>query len=90
MAHPSVALAGAVAAPSDLFGEEVCVFVTLRPGAGLTLRELRGYLTRGGMAPYKLPALLRVLGELPVTAVGKIDKVALRKQADQADQAEKG
>jgi 2,3-dihydroxybenzoate-AMP ligase len=78
VAHPSVALAAAVAAPSELLGEEVCVFATLRPGGQLTVRDLRRYLAGRGMAPYKLPARLRILGELPVTAVGKVDKVALR------------
>jgi 2,3-dihydroxybenzoate-AMP ligase len=88
VAHPSVALAAAVAAPSELLGEEVCIFVTLRPGSELTVRDLRRYLTGLGMARYKLPARMRVLGELPATAVGKIDKAALRALA--RDETKKG
>jgi 2,3-dihydroxybenzoate-AMP ligase len=88
--HPSVAAAAVVAAPTELFGEEVCVFVTVRTAApaderelpaALSLKSLRAHLTALGAAPYKLPARLRILGELPVTAVGKVDKVALRVMA---------
>ena len=75
--YPGVAAAAVVAAPAELLGEEVCVFVTAG-AAPPSLRELRGHLTRLGVAPFKLPARLRVLGELPVTAVGKVDKAALR------------
>jgi 2,3-dihydroxybenzoate-AMP ligase len=79
--HPAVLQAAAIAAPSDLLGEEVCVCVTLRPGAAPpTLHALRRYLTSQGMAPYKLPARLRILAELPATAVGKLDKAELRRR----------
>jgi 2,3-dihydroxybenzoate-AMP ligase len=81
--HPSVAAAAAVAAPAELFGEEVCVFVTFRAGS-LSLKDLRAHLTTLGVAPYKLPARMRVLDELPVTAVGKVDKAALRALARSA------
>jgi len=105
--HPSVAAAAVVAAPAELFGEEVCVFVTHRAAeaaqgehsaaeaaqgehsaaeaaqgeraaGSLSLKDLRTHLTALGVAPYKLPARMRVLDELPVTAVGKVDKAALR------------
>jgi 2,3-dihydroxybenzoate-AMP ligase len=82
--HPAVAQAAAVAAPSSQLGEKVCVFVTPRPGGEqpeLTLHELRRHLASQGVAPYKLPARLRVVAELPVTAVGKLDKAELRRQA---------
>jgi 2,3-dihydroxybenzoate-AMP ligase len=84
MAHPAVAAAAAVAAPSELLGEEVSVFVTLRdatPPGALSLKGLRAHLTALGVAPYKLPAWMRVVGELPLTAVGKVDKTALRAMA---------
>ena len=78
--HPSVAAAAVVAGPSELLGEEVCAFITLRPGGAgaLSLKDVRAYLAALGVAPYKLPARLRVIGELPLTPVGKVDKSALR------------
>jgi 2,3-dihydroxybenzoate-AMP ligase len=88
--HPAVRQAAAVAAPNELFGEEVCVFVTPRtPGTeDLTLHELRRHLTSQGIAPYKLPARLHIVPDLPQTPVGKVDKAALRQRAsDQAAQS---
>ena len=86
VAHPAVAAAAVVAAPSELLGEEVSVFVTLSPGDAaspgtLSLKDLRAYLTALGVAPFKLPARMRIIGELPLTAVGKVDKTALRAMA---------
>lgn len=79
--HPAVRQAAAVAAPSELLGEEVCVFVTTRAGKDLTLHDLRRHLTAEGMAPYKLPARLHLVPDLPQTPVGKVDKAALRQRA---------
>src|SRR5207244_12216662 len=86
VAHPAVAAAAVVAAPSELLGEEVSVFVTLSPGDAASpgtpgLKDLRAYLTALGVAPFKLPARMRIIGELPLTAVGKVDKTALRAMA---------
>lgn len=80
-AHPSVLSAAAISVPSEAFGEGICVFVTLRSGCGLELVELRRFLSGCGVAPYKLPDRLEVVSELPVTAVGKVDKTALRAAA---------
>lgn len=82
--HPAVRQAAAVAAPSELLGEEVCVFVTTRAEKDLTLHDLRRHLSAQGMAPYKLPARLHIVPDLPQTPVGKIDKAALRRQASTA------
>jgi salicylate---CoA ligase len=75
---PSVRLAAAVAMPDPELGERVCVYAALRPGAALTLDELRASMEEVGVARYKLPARLVVVDALPATGVGKIDKKALR------------
>jgi len=49
-----------------------------RDGTEITLDEVRGAM--GGVARFKLPERLELVGELPVTKVGKIDKKALRAQ----------
>jgi long-chain acyl-CoA synthetase len=33
---------------------------------------------RENMAPYKIPKLIRIIDQIPLTAVGKLDKKALR------------
>jgi acyl-CoA synthetase (AMP-forming)/AMP-acid ligase II len=78
--HPAVESAAAVAIPNEAFGEAICVFATV-PGDDLELFELRRFLANHGVAAYKLPEQLEIVAELPVTAVGKVDKNALRKAA---------
>jgi 2,3-dihydroxybenzoate-AMP ligase len=80
-AHPAVLSAAAVAVPSEAFGEAICVFATLHQGRSLELLELRRLLAKDGVAAYKLPDRLEIVTELPLTAVGKVDKSALRKVA---------
>jgi 2,3-dihydroxybenzoate-AMP ligase len=80
-AHPSVLSTAAIPVASEAFGEGICVFATLHSGYSLELFELRRFLAASGVAPYKLPDRLEIVSELPVTAVGKVDKTALRKVA---------
>ncbi|MEV7909364.1 (2,3-dihydroxybenzoyl)adenylate synthase [Streptomyces griseus] len=77
--HPAVRGCAAVGAPHELYGEIVCLYVV--PEAGReepTLLEVRRFLRGLGLAPWKLPELLHIVTELPTTAIGKIDKKALR------------
>ncbi len=75
--HPDVQMAGVVGKPDPVNGEEVVAFVALRPDAEVTSDELIDWARRriGG---YKYPRELHVLENLPLTAVGKIDRKSLR------------
>jgi len=75
LSHAMVAEAAVVGAPSAEFGEEIVAFVTTREAIDPAhLREL----CRTQLAPYKVPKDIRILGEMPRTNVGKIDKQRLR------------
>ncbi|RDW13750.1 (2,3-dihydroxybenzoyl)adenylate synthase [Paracoccus thiocyanatus] len=77
--HPDITHAALVAAPDAHLGEKSCAFLVLRDGAGkLSPPPLRRHLLELGVAEYKLPDRFRFLPELPLTAVGKIDKRRLR------------
>jgi 2,3-dihydroxybenzoate-AMP ligase len=76
LAHPAVRRAAAIGLPDTGRGEEVCA-VVVSGGEAPTLRELRAFLMRRGVAAFKLPDRIELVDELPVTAVGKIDKRAL-------------
>lgn len=76
--HPAVAQVAAVAMPDGQLGERVCLYVVPRPGASVTLEELRNAMDRIGVARFKLPEHLVLVEELATTKVGKIDKAALR------------
>jgi acyl-CoA synthetase len=76
--HPAVALAAAVAAPDEVFGERVCVFVELRPGTELDLATLVAYLLDQGTSKSDLPEYLVVLDQLPRASGAKVAKGELR------------
>lgn len=76
--HSAVALAAAVAMPDPVFGERVCVFVELVPGAALDLAILIDHLLRQGVSKELLPERLEVLDELPRSSGGKVAKGQLR------------
>ncbi|MFG1796796.1 (2,3-dihydroxybenzoyl)adenylate synthase [Nocardia sp. NPDC049149] len=77
LAHPAVRHAAAVGLPDATLGERVCAVLVVEDTMP-TLAEIKTFLTDRGLATYKLPDVLRQAGALPVTAVGKIDKKALR------------
>ncbi len=76
--HACVTDAAVVGVPSEEYGEEAVAFVALRADADD--RELLDWC-RKELAPYKLPLEFRRLAELPKTAVGKTDKLALKSRA---------
>jgi 2,3-dihydroxybenzoate-AMP ligase len=78
--HPSVAMPAVIGVPDRRLGERVCLCVVPRPGCVIELLEIRDFLRASGVAPYKLPERLQMLDELPLTAVGKVDKAALRRR----------
>jgi 2,3-dihydroxybenzoate-AMP ligase len=75
---PAVAQVAAVAMPDRDLGERVCLYVVPRPGATVTLEEIRASIELVGVARFKLPEHLVLVDELASTKVGKIDKNALR------------
>ena len=75
-AHPAVLEAAVVAIPDDRWGERPKAFVTLKPGAEATERDILAFC-RDRLAHFKCPAAV-AFGELPKTATGKVQKFVLR------------
>ena len=86
--HPGVRRVAVVGVPHSLTGEAIWAFVELQPGAKLTARDVLSYC-RGQMTSYKIPEQVRFLDQLPVTAIGKIQKFKLRELAQQELSREK-
>ncbi len=78
--HPAVMEAAVVAAPDPLWGEVPKAFVVLRPGASATPDALITF-ARERLAHFKAPRLIELVGELPKTATGKVQKYLLRAAA---------
>lgn len=76
--HPSVSMAAAVAMPDPVFGERVCVYVTLHPGTALELADIAAVMEQQGYSKEYIPERLVVMDELPYSSGGKVAKQVLR------------
>jgi long-chain acyl-CoA synthetase len=81
LAHPAVGLAAVVGRPDRRLGEEVVAFVSLRPGAVVTVDELATH-AKSRLSANKYPREIRVIDQVPLTSVGKLDRKRLRAMID--------
>jgi crotonobetaine/carnitine-CoA ligase len=75
--HPAVLESAAVAAPSELGGDEVKIFIVLRPGESLTPADLVEFLVPR-MSHYMVPRFVEIVDDLPKTGTFKVRKHELR------------
>ncbi len=88
LAHPAVALCAVVGEPDAYAGELPVAFVTLKPGANC---EPATMLAEVAPHVYERPAMpkrVTIIDAMPVTAIGKIYKPALRLRAIEVKLAE--
>lgn len=81
LTHPAVAFAGAIGQPDAHAGEVPCAFVELTDGGQVTEEELLAHARTHVHERAAHPKHMTILPELPKTAVGKVFKPDLRKQA---------
>lgn len=79
--HPAVALAGVVGVHDTVHGENVRAYVTLRPDAERPSSADLIVFCRDRVG-YKAPEEVVVLDEMPLNPTGKIDRVGLKKMAE--------
>jgi fatty-acyl-CoA synthase len=75
--HPAILDVQVVGLPDERYGEEVCAWVRLKPGASLTEEELKAHC-RGRIAHFKVPRYVVFVDEYPTTVTGKVQKYRLR------------
>jgi fatty-acyl-CoA synthase len=76
-AHPAIEDVQVIGVPDVKYGEELCAWVKLRPGAELTEDDVRQYC-QGKIAHFKVPRYIRFTGEFPMTVTGKVQKFKMR------------
>jgi fatty-acyl-CoA synthase len=77
VSHPDIVDVAVIGVPDDRWGEVGKAFVVVRPGAELTLDDVREFCS-SQIAKYKAPHHLVVVHELPRNTTGKIVKARLR------------
>jgi malonyl-CoA/methylmalonyl-CoA synthetase len=76
--HPAIEEVSVIGVADETWGERVAAVVVLRDGHALELATLRDW-GKQRLAPYKVPSVLRAVGQLPRNALGKVLKPELRK-----------
>lgn len=87
-AHPAVAFAAAIGRPDARAGELPVAYVQLKPAATATTQELLDHAARHIPERAAVPKEISIVQALPLTAVGKIHKPPLRRDAAQRAIAE--
>jgi long-chain acyl-CoA synthetase len=75
--HPAIVGAGVVGRPDERRGEEVVAFVALADPGAVSAEELVAW-SRERIGGYKYPREVHIIDAIPLTAVGKLDRKALR------------
>ncbi len=89
--HPSVSLVAVVGSPDEVRTEIVKAFIVLKPGVTPTLsleQEIKNFV-KVRLAAHEFPREVEFVGELPMTATGKIMRKELRKLEEERKRIKK-
>ncbi|MGU3500705.1 AMP-binding protein [Mycobacterium sp. C31M] len=79
--HPGVEDAQVIGVPDAKYGEEICAWIKMKPGAEpLDAEGLRAF-AEGKLARYKIPRYVHITDGFPMTVTGKIRKVQMREES---------
>jgi fatty-acyl-CoA synthase len=75
--HPAIQDVQVFGVPDARFGEELCAWVKLRPGAELDADGVKAFC-KDQIAHYKVPRHIRFVDDFPMTVTGKMQKYLMR------------
>ncbi|MBS3024746.1 AMP-binding protein [Acidiphilium multivorum] len=79
--HPRIASVAVFGIADAKWGEVPCAWVKPNPGETLTPAEVVGFC-EGRIAHYKIPRVVRIVEEFPMTVTGKIQKFIMREMME--------
>jgi len=79
--HPAVELVAAIGQPDAYAGELPCAYVTVNKDSAASVEDLLEYVRKEIPERAAIPVYLEIIEAMPLTAVGKIFKPALRNQS---------
>lgn len=81
--HSKIKEAAVVGVTDETLGNRICAFLVTDDEAGIDLQEIHRFLREIGVAAYKMPDQIERVETWPLTSVGKIDKKALERMAQE-------
>jgi 2,3-dihydroxybenzoate-AMP ligase/mycobactin salicyl-AMP ligase len=78
--HSKVEQVAAVGMPDPVLGERVCAFIKPKKNEMISFEEIISYLKGKKTSVFYLPERIEVIEEMPLTNVGKVDKIRLREE----------
>jgi 2,3-dihydroxybenzoate-AMP ligase len=83
LAHPAIFNASCVPMADPILGERICAFIILKQGENnLNLTTLNAFLSKKGVAKFKLPERLEIVSSFPLSKFGKVSKKDLIEQVN--------
>ena len=77
--HPKIEAVQVVGVPDVKFGEELCAWVKLKPGAAASAEEIQTFC-KSQIAHYKIPRYIKFVDAFPMTVTGKVQKFLMREE----------
>jgi fatty-acyl-CoA synthase len=77
--HPKIETVQVVGVPDQKYGEELCAWVKLKPGASAVPEEIQNFC-KGQIAHYKIPRYIKFVDNFPMTVTGKVQKFLMREE----------
>lgn len=77
--HEDISDAAVFGIPDDKFGEQVCLWLTVKDGRATTEQAIKAYLQEH-LAYFKIPKYIRIVDSYPMTVTGKVQKFKMREQ----------
>jgi fatty-acyl-CoA synthase len=81
--HPKIEAAQVIGIPDPVYGEELCAWIKLKPGASADAEEIVSFC-KGQIAHYKIPRHIRFVETFPMTVTGKVQKFLMREETMRA------